>query len=264
MPELGRWLNRDPIEEEGGFNLYGFVQNNPVDGIDPLGELLYAIDGTWYDVPRRKPLYSNVKDFYDKFNEQGKYYEGPGITNGNKKLIGGAVGSGAEAIASRVYEKVCKDYCSGKCTINLVGWSRGAVIAVSVAERLNTNGCPCQPGSVPVNFIGLYDAVERMPGKWCSSVPGNVKHFAHAIKTGQQLFLPTMNFGGNWRPFDLLQPRRVLDRDPFPKGYFRKDKQKRFRWRWTYESTHNDIGASKTTTRAHQWILSEARRAGVK
>lgn len=24
-PEMGRWLNRDPIEEEGGLNLYGFV-----------------------------------------------------------------------------------------------------------------------------------------------------------------------------------------------------------------------------------------------
>jgi len=24
-PELGRWINRDPIEEEGGLNLYGFV-----------------------------------------------------------------------------------------------------------------------------------------------------------------------------------------------------------------------------------------------
>ncbi len=36
-PELGRWLNRDPIEEEGGYNLYGFVYNEPVNYIDVLG-----------------------------------------------------------------------------------------------------------------------------------------------------------------------------------------------------------------------------------
>jgi hypothetical protein len=30
-------LNRDPIEEAGGINLYGFVGNNPVYGIDPYG-----------------------------------------------------------------------------------------------------------------------------------------------------------------------------------------------------------------------------------
>ena len=33
----GRWLNRDSIEEQGGLNLYGFVQNNPPSRIDHLG-----------------------------------------------------------------------------------------------------------------------------------------------------------------------------------------------------------------------------------
>jgi RHS repeat-associated protein len=36
-PDLGRWLNRDPIGEDGGINLYGYVLNDPIDWIDPLG-----------------------------------------------------------------------------------------------------------------------------------------------------------------------------------------------------------------------------------
>ena len=36
-PQLGRWINRDPIEEAGGINLYGFVGNNGVSGIDLFG-----------------------------------------------------------------------------------------------------------------------------------------------------------------------------------------------------------------------------------
>jgi RHS repeat-associated protein len=35
--ETGRWLSRDPIEEEGGFNLYGYVGNSPINLLDPLG-----------------------------------------------------------------------------------------------------------------------------------------------------------------------------------------------------------------------------------
>ena len=36
-PELGRWLSRDPIEEAGGLNLYGFVGNAAVSVFDYLG-----------------------------------------------------------------------------------------------------------------------------------------------------------------------------------------------------------------------------------
>jgi len=35
--ELGRWLTRDPIEEEGGINLYCMVDNDPINHIDSYG-----------------------------------------------------------------------------------------------------------------------------------------------------------------------------------------------------------------------------------
>jgi len=36
-PEWERWLNRDPIKERGGRNLYGFVGNSPLNRWDKLG-----------------------------------------------------------------------------------------------------------------------------------------------------------------------------------------------------------------------------------
>jgi len=36
-PNLQRWLNRDPIGEWGGVNLYNYVGNDPVDYVDPFG-----------------------------------------------------------------------------------------------------------------------------------------------------------------------------------------------------------------------------------
>jgi len=38
QPPTGRWPSRDPIEEDGGANLYGFTKNNPCDYYDYLGQ----------------------------------------------------------------------------------------------------------------------------------------------------------------------------------------------------------------------------------
>jgi RHS repeat-associated protein len=36
-PGTARWLSRDPIGEEGGINLYGYVRSNPTELVDPTG-----------------------------------------------------------------------------------------------------------------------------------------------------------------------------------------------------------------------------------
>jgi RHS repeat-associated protein len=36
-PLLGRWTSRDPIQEQGGLNLYAYVGNNTINKIDSLG-----------------------------------------------------------------------------------------------------------------------------------------------------------------------------------------------------------------------------------
>ncbi len=41
-PELGRWLNRDPIGERGGLNLYGMLKNNSIRYTDRLGLICEA------------------------------------------------------------------------------------------------------------------------------------------------------------------------------------------------------------------------------
>jgi hypothetical protein len=39
---LGRWINRDPIAERGGYNLLSFIQNDPSNNIDNLGLIIPA------------------------------------------------------------------------------------------------------------------------------------------------------------------------------------------------------------------------------
>jgi len=46
-PQAGRWLNLDPIGEEGGLNLYGYVGNDPVRLTDSLGLWFGLPGGNW-------------------------------------------------------------------------------------------------------------------------------------------------------------------------------------------------------------------------
>ena len=59
-PLTGRWPSRDPIEEVGGVNLYGFVGNAPTDYIDILAEFIWRnpFNDQYYEdfkkIPRAK------------------------------------------------------------------------------------------------------------------------------------------------------------------------------------------------------------------
>ncbi|MEI7728083.1 MAG: RHS repeat-associated core domain-containing protein [Verrucomicrobiota bacterium] len=39
---IGRWISRDPIEEAGGLNIYGFTKNSPIQFVDKLGMFVTA------------------------------------------------------------------------------------------------------------------------------------------------------------------------------------------------------------------------------
>ena len=46
-PLDGRWINQDPIEEQGGLNLYKFCDNSTINLIDVNGEFIFAISIAW-------------------------------------------------------------------------------------------------------------------------------------------------------------------------------------------------------------------------
>lgn len=65
-PELGRWISRDPIEEQGGYNLYGMIGNNPLYGWDDLGRGLHE---WWCTLRDLFNLGKKIKDTKDKLDD---------------------------------------------------------------------------------------------------------------------------------------------------------------------------------------------------
>jgi RHS repeat-associated protein len=75
-PTLGRWLNRDPLGETAGLNLYDYVNNNPTLATDPSGENpvligiglglivksgVQAIGKAYYTYQRQKDIEARLK-----------------------------------------------------------------------------------------------------------------------------------------------------------------------------------------------------------
>ena len=86
-PALGRFLSRDPIEEQGGRNLYAFVKNRSIDVIDKQGKIsIMTVTGPDYDVSpnascclEEKPIwkaegYSSLSECMDKKSTFGEYF----------------------------------------------------------------------------------------------------------------------------------------------------------------------------------------------
>ena len=71
-PSLMRWLNRDPIEEKGGENLYGFCKNNSIANYDTDGRAFFAVRRLKigpFNVPMGN-VYAQGGGFLDRHNIQ--------------------------------------------------------------------------------------------------------------------------------------------------------------------------------------------------
>ena len=58
--EPGRFIVPDPIGFAGGINLFSYVQNNPINWIDPFGKQIFNDTGTIYDDEDEKHYPGNI------------------------------------------------------------------------------------------------------------------------------------------------------------------------------------------------------------
>jgi hypothetical protein len=83
-PGIQRWINRDPIKEEGGVNLYGYVGNEPTLMIDALGLRFERKCNTTEEYNCRVDCFNKGKQYlscnwYSYLEKIGQYPKPPNI-----------------------------------------------------------------------------------------------------------------------------------------------------------------------------------------
>jgi uncharacterized protein (DUF2235 family) len=177
---------------------------------------LYAFDGTWNQSVVGDGIEgdadTNVVHFYEAYRGLKWYVAGPGTRVGELgRTIGGLTGAGARQRLEEAYAQLRKDYAAGERTIDIVGFSRGAAIALDFANFINDHGIrdaqtdAIIAGDVKIRFLGLWDVVGAFGIPWGEaifqrlnighqlSVPPNVEYAFHALSIDdrRQAFRPT-------------------------------------------------------------------------
>lgn len=167
---------------------------------------LYAFDGTWnrdHAGTGAAERNTNARRFFDLYEgTRNVYTAGVGTRFGLLgRIAGGLFGLGGHARLDEMYDAACRNYVDGHTHINVVGFSRGAALALDFVNRLARQGIRHpDTGAVVeaaprVDFLALFDVVaafglavnlgplrfqEWNPGHRLE-LPDNVQQCCHAM-----------------------------------------------------------------------------------
>jgi uncharacterized protein (DUF2235 family) len=220
---------------------------------------LYAFDGTGHDDETLDERDSNVVDFFEgyadpKKNKDTKESHGSlylkGIGTRAKTFIGRgpaeAFGLGGHQRIRQAMERLENNREAGDPTIDVVGFSRGAALAMSFANEVAS-----KLGGAPIRFVGVFDVVAQfgLPGRHVNAghviaLPSNVQCCRHAMAIDET------------RAFFPLS--RLCDKDG--------SHDDRLVELW-FRGVHSDVGGGNGNRGlnwiALHWMFVNARRAGV-
>src|SRR5688500_6770547 len=163
---------------------------------------LYAFDGTGQrdDNPDLEDAGdTNVARFFFAYrpddsdlpidDRHNHYQRGIGSAGLLRKALGTITGFGGRTFVRRAIEKLEDNVQRGDTTIDVVGFSRGAALALDFVNEVAKGKARLAGGAIPkVRFLGLFDcvpsfgiAISPLNIGWDLDVPPNVENCFHAL-----------------------------------------------------------------------------------
>ena len=152
---------------------------------------LYAFDGTWNKDEPGTERDTNILWFCSTYREDTFYQTGVGTKLGKLgKIIGGITGKGGRSRVRKARKKLVANFNRGDTTIDIIGFSRGAALALHFANKIDSKGVETRSGKQfpKVRFLGLWDTVAAfglpdVPANigWDLDLPDNVENCFHAL-----------------------------------------------------------------------------------
>jgi len=149
---------------------------------------LYAFDGTWNENKPDDAADTNVFKFKEAY-QGGKFYlPGVGTRFGVLgKVFGGLFGAGGKERIEEAYEELQKNFREGDRVVDIVGFSRGAALALDFANTIDSRGVLGDPHP-EIRFVGIWDVVPSfgIPGNdvnlgYVLTLPASVRKCFHAM-----------------------------------------------------------------------------------
>ena len=125
---------------------------------------LYAFDGTWNSDEENPGKDTNIVRFRELYSGVDvEYISGVGTRWGSLgRVLGGLFGTGGRSRIDEMYEDLCENWQEGDRDIDIIGFSRGAALALHFANKIAKEGVQKKDGStekVRIRFLGLWDVV---------------------------------------------------------------------------------------------------------
>jgi len=218
---------------------------------------LYAFDGTWNQDKPGTDRDTNIVWFCAAYGEGAFYQKGVGSKLGKLgKIIGGITGAGGRSRVKKARNKLKANFNRGDTTIDIIGFSRGAALALHFANKIDRKGVETRSGTVfpKIRFLGLWDTVAAFGAP---DIPANI---------GWDLDLP--DCVENCRHALALDERRHAFKPERLEEQVADTNDEAVLHECWFRGVHSDVGGGNKniglSSIALDWMFANAKRAGIK